>query len=85
MFTKCVNKPFCNCIQVLAFDNNDEEDTASLDAMSVSTVGGGSRTNKSTQSRGVGGGGKGGQSDVKLVDEQLNDDLKNLDEKRMLE
>lgn len=68
--------------KVLAFDNNDEEDTTSLDAMSVST-GGVSRKTTGTTTTAVGTNGvHKSQSDTTVkLDEQLNDDLKNIDEK----
>lgn len=64
---------------MLAFDNNDDEDATSLDALSVSTT--------QTQHSKTGQKSRKSQSDALIgtkLDEQLNDDLKNIDEKRNL-
>lgn len=60
----------------MTYDNIDEEDAASLDAVSVST----STTTQHQKSQKQ----RKSQSDSNkgLEDQQLNDDLKNIDEKR---
>ncbi|CAF0703857.1 unnamed protein product [Brachionus calyciflorus] len=59
---------------VLHYDNNDEDETTSLDAISISTGGGVSTQTKSTKHH------RDVQNDVKL-DNQLNDDIKSIDDK----
>jgi hypothetical protein len=62
---------------VLTYDKDDEDDATSLDAMSVSTTGGGvstqttQRPNKNQKNH----------ADSKL-DEQINEDLKSIDDRR---
>lgn len=64
---------------MLTYDKDDEDDATSLDAMSVSTTGGGVSTqthNKHNKNQ------KNQHDSISKLDEQMNDDMKSIDDKR---
>lgn len=61
------------------YDNNEDEDTTSLDAVSVSTAGGVSTQTKST-SKGLNQRDSGNDS-INKLEQQMSDDIKSIDDK----